>query len=814
MNITRTTRKLITAVFLAASALSWHGGSVAAVVQEVRVLFEPATITLPDTTDLVIEVKTSQGNIEAGMDIEVPLPTGLESVGAMTFSTECSANTANISTDSSVLRVTGLRSSPGRTCRMSVELGARTAGRYEFAAGSIIVRSEGQSTGNAQNAILDVLASPPAVFVATPASLDFGNQLVGTSSAPKTVTLRNDGGSPLTISGISKSGDFNYESDCPNSPNSLPPAGSCTLQVTFAPSANGLRTGLLQVASDPAASPLLIGLSGTGTEVERTVPQISPSSTALDFGTITSGSTALLRVRVESTGTAPVTVSAVGIDGDGFSRSHDCSDSLPPGEGCDIWVAFAPSAVGPHSGEIRITSNAVPSLLVIPLSGSALPEPTPTPTPAMQLSAGRITFGLTFVGTVSSPSIVTVTNAGTGPMHIASIESTGDFGYSGCGFPSTLMPGESCVFSITFRPLSEGLLEGAIRLLSDAPGSPHAILLSGAGALVLNPVISVTPAALDFGTLRVGSDETARMRLANVGNMALAISGITAAGAGFTQSNTCPASLAAGAFCDIAVTYAPTAVGTHSGQIRIDSNATPDRYVAALSGTAVPVPPPFMVVASTLDFGQQLTESVTRVTLEIKNSGGSPLIITRTQISGASVFGVDGSCGPIEPKGSCFLTMLFAPATAGVFAARLEIASNHSAGVVRVELLGQGIARPRADLQLAVEGLGFGNQVVGSVSDERSVGLTNVGTLPLQFLGFIVPLDFLIDSSGCPAQLQPQQSCEIRVSFKPVVPGPRGGQLTISSNAVGAPHSISLTGTGCRFFTMGAARNPQRLCAP
>ena len=75
-------------------------------------------------------------------------------------------------------------------------------------------------------------------------------------------------------------------------------------------------------------------------------------------------------------------------------------------------------------------------------------------------------------------------------------------------------------------------------------------------------------------------------------------------------------------------------------------------------------------------------------------------------------------------------------------------------------------------------------------------------------------MDFRVDSSRCPAQLQPDESCEVRLTFKPVAPGPRGGLLTIASNAIGAPHSVSLTGTGCRFFTMRAARSGQRLCAP
>lgn len=649
------------------------------------------------------------------------------------------------------------------------------------------------------------VTSLPALGL-SPAGLDFGSQTINTASTTRPVTVSSAGTAPLSIAAIVASGDFNF-TGCAT-PLTLAPGANCTLAIKFLPTADGPRTGAIDISSNAPGSPHAVALTGNG--IFAPVPAISATPSSVNLGSIVVGTSATARVAISNAGEADLSIAGISVDGPHFLQSHTCPSVLSPAATCNVVVTYAPTAVGAHSAALRITSNAVPSPLAIPLSGTALPVPVP----AMQLSATSVVFDATFLNMVSSPIMVRVTNAGTGPMHISSIATSGDFGYSGCGFPSTILPGDFCLLSITFKPLSEGHLTGSIQIASDAPASPHAIALSGTVVVVLNPAISLAPAALDFGTLRIGSDEVSVMRLTNVGNMALTISAISSAGAMFSQTNNCPASLAAAAFCDIEVTYAPTSVGAHSGQVRIVSNATPSEHIAALSGTGIPVPPAFMVVDTFVDFGQQLTGSVTRAGLAISNTGGRPLVISQMQLFGAPEFGIEGNCAVIEPKENCSVMVLFAPTVAGALAGRIEIVSNHSGGMVTVDLVGLGIARPRADLELSIEGLGFGNQVVGSVSDTRPVGVTNVGNAPLQFLGFDLPLDFSVDSRQCPAQLLPEQSCELFVTFKPVVPGPRGGQLTINSNAIGGPHSVSLTGTGCRFFTMGAARNPARLCSP
>ena len=99
----------------------------------------------------------------------------------------------------------------------------------------------------------------------SPASLDFGDQPVGTTSAPKRVTLTNTGNLDVTISNITASGDFARSNSCPISPSTLAKGASCTIDVTFTPTATGNRTGALTITSNASGSPHVASLSGNGT---------------------------------------------------------------------------------------------------------------------------------------------------------------------------------------------------------------------------------------------------------------------------------------------------------------------------------------------------------------------------------------------------------------------------------------------------------------------------------------------------------------------------------------------------------------------
>src|SRR5437588_4949319 len=87
-----------------------------------------------------------------------------------------------------------------------------------------------------------------------PTSLDFGNQLLATTSAPMTVTLTNTGAAALTINSFAASGDFAATSTgaraCTRTPANSTHRGTSNIDVSLTQQASGARTGTLPVADN------------------------------------------------------------------------------------------------------------------------------------------------------------------------------------------------------------------------------------------------------------------------------------------------------------------------------------------------------------------------------------------------------------------------------------------------------------------------------------------------------------------------------------------------------------------------------------
>jgi parallel beta-helix repeat protein len=103
-------------------------------------------------------------------------------------------------------------------------------------------------------------SSGPALS-ANPASLTFGSQALNTTSGAQPVTVTNTGTAAAAVSQIATTGDFAQTSTCGSS---IAAGASCTVSVTFTPTASGTRAGSLTVASNASNSPTTVALTGTG----------------------------------------------------------------------------------------------------------------------------------------------------------------------------------------------------------------------------------------------------------------------------------------------------------------------------------------------------------------------------------------------------------------------------------------------------------------------------------------------------------------------------------------------------------------------
>jgi hypothetical protein len=109
--------------------------------------------------------------------------------------------------------------------------------------------------------------SAPAVTFA-PTSLTFAAQAIGTTSAPQTITITNSGNAPLFINSAQTRGanplDFTQVNDgC--SGLTLAAGTSCSVAITFTPTASGTRSATFILTDNAANSPQTVPITGTGT---------------------------------------------------------------------------------------------------------------------------------------------------------------------------------------------------------------------------------------------------------------------------------------------------------------------------------------------------------------------------------------------------------------------------------------------------------------------------------------------------------------------------------------------------------------------
>jgi hypothetical protein len=158
------------------------------------------------------------------------------------------------------------------------------------------------ASGSPHTALLAGKGGP--TLSVSPASINFGNQVLGTTSATQNVTLTNIGSLPLSCCGIGVTGTD--QQDFPffllPSCGPLDPGASCTEQVSFSPTALGARTATFVFSTNAEpGNPSTVSLSGTGTTQapDFTVAVASGTSSS---ATVTAGGTATYTISVSPLG--------------------------------------------------------------------------------------------------------------------------------------------------------------------------------------------------------------------------------------------------------------------------------------------------------------------------------------------------------------------------------------------------------------------------------------------------------------------------------------------------------------------------------
>jgi hypothetical protein len=644
-----------------------------------------------------------------------------------------------------------------------------------------------------------------------PTSIDFGNVVVGSTSGTGTATLSSLGSGAAQITQISGTSlcyggpapicggsQFTCTTTCAT--GTFTGGTSCSFAASFSPISLGAQTTTIYICDDAGGNPART-LTLTGNAVVPPPATVAPASH--DFGAVEVGGTSPTQsFLISNPAPVPTTLTPVTVTAPFQIFSNSCGATLSAGGGCTVVVKYAPTTVGTSSGTLSATAGT--GAVSAALAGTATAGAPPTLTPP------SVDFGAVTVGTNSAFATFTLTNPALTSIPVGSFAVTPGYALGTVTCTSSLPPGGSCTAQVKFQPVAPGVVTGALSV--SAGGGTFSSSLTGTGTA--SPVLTLTPAAHDFGGVLLGASSGPKSFL--IQNPSPVSSSLSVATSAPFQvvSTTCGSTIAANGSCSANVTFVPTAEGPASAALVATSSSGTSG--ASLTGTGVRQPGVSMPT-STIEFGSMIVNSAPVFqTIQLRSTGNTTLGINSISVS--PPFTHTTTCGvSLAQNDTCNITVGFNPTVIGDFTGFLSVSTNAPGGSFLQAPLHAGVQkRPEPVLQVLPRTINFGARFSGGEpSPPQNVTVRNEGgSVATLELILNVP-SFSIVNSRCGATLAPGASCDIEIGFSPQGYGPKNGDLVVRSNAANGTQGVSLSGASCRPVTFAQSRgSPAINCSP
>jgi hypothetical protein len=203
---------------------------------------------------------------------------------------------------------------------------------------------------------------------------------------------------------------------------------------------------------------------------------------------------------------------------------------------------------------------------------------------------------------------------------------------------------------------------------------------------------------------------------------------------------------------------------------------------------------PVLLSNVSLNFGSNAVGVQTSPLVEtIKNNQSVNLNISAVSV-GSGDFTQSNNClgQAIAPQGTCTVSIYFNPSTSGVRTASLSITDDANSPQT-IALAGTGAS---SSITVSPSTIAFGSQPLNTPVTGQSISVTNSGFSNVT-INSVQASGSYSETDNCAGQLlSPGQNCTITASFNPEYTGSIPGTITIYDNATGAPHIVTLTGTG------------------
>jgi hypothetical protein len=394
-------------------------------------------------------------------------------------------------------------------------------------------------------------------------------------------------------------------------PLTLTPGSSLVFEVRYRPSnaaQASAQLNLSYVETTPATVPgnppattsgaILLGLVGTAPaftlsyllQTDQNVIPLAPGAPLL-FPPTPVNTVAQAALSVTNTGSGQGNVTGIVlVSGTAFrlARLPLFPQTVPPAQTLQVLVLYQPSGVAGDVGQVRITFDSGPPVLIELQGSGTAPNFTyqliDADPPASVAPGGAIELPAVSLGQ-SSTVLVRVTNTGNQAGTIGSLAVAGaSFTVVNAPvLPQTLAPNASLTFGLSFTPSRPGAATGSLFVNADrfplsgvGLGPELTFSYAAAGSVV---TINAANPAVVFPPVRLTESARVRLNVRNTGTQTAVVSNIgpgTAGGPFFvTGIPPLPVSLAPNTEFGLDLTFTPVALGFTTGTLRLDNTVIP-----------------------------------------------------------------------------------------------------------------------------------------------------------------------------------------------------------------------------------------------
>ncbi len=684
-----------------------------------------------------------------------------------------------------------------------------------------------------------------------------------TSSCSRSRPITFNLSAGTTISGISivtqGAPDLDYKAQANDTSTTLctsrtySSATSCTVDVTFAPTAAGTRSGAVEIIDGNGkllATTYLRGI-GLGAQIAfNPVAQVlrptrfTPNLVAVDgsgnlFVTVDSNGTFGNLEEVVAAGGYTTTktlnttfdTEALAVDGAGNLFVFDDTQDQSTDEIKEIF------AVGDYTTMRTVAKGINVGGLAVDDEGNLLVTDAENSRVNKILAAGGYKTVETLGSGFNTPEGIAVD--GNGNVFVADFFNDGvkeivaeggyktvkTLGGSFTGPNSVSLDAAGDVFVTSDGILLQEILAAGgyttVETLASTYPIPNAVTVDGSGNVftAVFPAAGVMelqrsqPPSAAFAATSVNStssDSPQTITVQNAGNAELTATELLltdstdfaqVAGSGAAPDCTSNFSLSAGEECTLNLAFAPRSAGPLTGSLQLtdnSGNAIAAQQSIGLSGTGLaPGSPVAHVSTHSMNFGSVAYPGSTTLSLTITNTGGGSLTIDPS-INGLSFQITGNTCSAGVTTGSCVLQVEFAPRGLSLHTDHLTLRTNGKLNPsIALSGTGTGVAAVTGDVSVLLKSIDFGTIAFPSASNVIQLTIFDSGvTGPVTIDTAIDGPSYKIVSNQCysPGVTSGNSFCNISVSFVPVSDGPHHDTLTLKPS-IGPRSTIRLTGT-------------------